>query len=98
MVESDQRCIDHVVRRHHDLWGKALVREAGESPKIGCGRARQNGLDTDALVGEPALQSVAKRNDIGFGPAAHAVEAMPSTNGMLMIVPAPRATKASAAT
>ena len=74
LVEPDQRCIDHIFRRHDDGRGEVLPWEPGDFPEVGRGRARQHRLDADAFIGELVLQRMAERNDLGFGRAVHTVE------------------------
>jgi len=100
LVEPNQRCIDHILRRHDNRRRQFLPWEAGDFPQVRRGRPRQHRLDADALVGELVLQRMAEREDKGFGRAVDTVERLrgdATTDAMLMMVPAPRATNAGAA-
>src|SRR4029077_6341371 len=73
-VEPDERCIDHVFRRHDDRCGQVLVWQAGECPELGRGRAWQHCLDAEALVGELVLERMAERKNVGLACAVYTVE------------------------
>src|SRR6266850_3525472 len=74
LVEADQRGIDHIFRRHDDRCGQVLEGQAGLVPELGRGRARQHGLDSDALCREFVLQRMAERKNVGFARAVDTVE------------------------
>src|SRR5580692_5529425 len=62
LIQPDQRCIDHVFRRHDDGCGELLPRKAGDFPEVGRGHAWQLRLDADAFVSKLVLQGKAERN------------------------------------
>jgi hypothetical protein len=55
LIETDQRCIDHVFYRHDDLRGHLLPWEAGDVPAVGRGPTGQHHLDANAFAGEFVL-------------------------------------------
>ena len=74
--------------------------EAALFPDIRRGRRRQHRLNAHAFAGELVLQRLSERKDIRpcsppYTPLSLS-GTMPTTDPMLMIVPAPRATKAGA--
>jgi hypothetical protein len=100
LIQPDQRCIDHVFRRHDDGCGELLPRKAGDFPEVvavtpgssawmrmplsasSCCRERLNAT-TYALVAPYTPLSVSGE--------------IPTTDAILMIVPADRATNAGGA-
>src|SRR5258708_40188707 len=55
LIETDQRCIDHVFHRHDDRRGLLLPWEAGDFPTVGRGPTGQHRLDADTFAGEFVL-------------------------------------------
>lgn len=100
MVEPDERCIDHVFRRHHDFRRQLRVMEARSLPKISRRRAWQHSLNADTFVGEFVLQGMAQRKDKRLRRAVPPLSVsgeIPTIDPMLMIAPVRRSTKAGAA-
>ena len=66
LVQPGERCIDHVLRRHHDVVRQISDRHARKVPELGYRGTRQDGLDTDALVGELVMQELKRLDKIAY--------------------------------
>ena len=60
LIQTGERSIDQVVRRHDDFRRKIVHRQPGHVPELrGCG-AGQDGLDPHALLGQLMLEGLAE--------------------------------------
>src|SRR6267143_1671552 len=74
LVEPDERCVDHVFRRHDYLPRQVLPREAGAFQNLGGGRGRQHRLDADALIGELVLERMTERGNVKRDDLVHLLD------------------------